>query len=70
MDLNKVQLIRRGEAPIKVNLRSVIRAKSAKDDVALRSGDILVLPAKGEPKKGFMDYLRAIPSIGGLIGLF
>ena len=68
--LDKVQLIRKGEEARKINLKSVLTKKTSKDDRELQHGDIVFLPARDDPRRSPWDYLRALPGLGALFGLF
>jgi protein involved in polysaccharide export with SLBB domain len=61
--------IRRGKDTIKVNLKEVLVKEGRKDNVVLQSKDVIFLPSKKDAKKGFMDYIGQIGSLGFLLGL-
>ena len=68
--LDKVQIIRKGQNAKKISLKSVLTRKEHKDNLALQHGDIVFLPARDDPRRSPLDYLRALPLVGTLIGLF
>ena len=71
-NLSKAQLIRRGRESQQINLKAVLARRTHKDNVPLQTGDVLFLPAR-EPAKNKLtavDYIRTLPFIGGLFGLF
>lgn len=54
----------------KIDLPALLRHPEDKRNVELRSGDVLVLqPSKG-PARTAMDYIRDLPYVGFLFGLF
>jgi protein involved in polysaccharide export with SLBB domain len=70
IDLSSVQLLRPGKAAQKINLKAVLKGEKRAANVALQTGDVLFLPARREPNKSGLDYLRALPFIGSLVGFF
>ncbi|MFN3652470.1 MAG: SLBB domain-containing protein [Armatimonadota bacterium] len=72
VDLKGAQLIRRGQPTRSVDLKAVLKNESHKQNYRLQSGDVLFLPAKNlnDRKPTTTDYLRALPFVGGLFGLF
>jgi polysaccharide biosynthesis/export protein len=70
VNMDGVQIIRRGMDPIKIDLKSVLKKEDHKDNMALQSGDLLWLPPKKEPKQGPLQFLGGLSSIAFLFGLF
>jgi protein involved in polysaccharide export with SLBB domain len=70
IDLGSVQLLRPGKAAQKINLKAVLKGEKRAANVTLQTGDVLFLPARREPNKSGLDYLRALPFIGSLVGFF
>ena len=68
--LNDVQLVRRGQAAVKLNLADVIRKPDHKDNVQLQNGDVLFLPPRLSNRRSVLDYLSQLGPLGWLIGVF
>lgn len=69
-DLKAVEVIRDGKVAQKVNLIEVTRKEGRTDNIALKPGDVIYLPPKGRPNRGPLTYLREVPYLGFLFGLF
>lgn len=66
-DLGAVQLIRRGEETHRINLKAIMQRRG-KQNLVLRNGDVLFLPAREESRKSSpLDYLRALPFLAAFL---
>lgn len=70
VDLPRAQLIRSGQPGKKLNLRQILSRGKPEENVTLETGDVIFLPPRGEPRATVLDYIRTIPFIGSLFGLF
>lgn len=71
VDLGNVQVIRPGQEARKINLKAVLKNPRHRDNVVLKAGDVVFLPARVErQKRSIVDYLRVLPFFGSLAGLF
>lgn len=70
VDTGGVQLLRKGQPPVKIDLLAVVKRPERKDNVALQSGDVLFLPPKREKGKSALDYIGQLGPLGFLFGLF
>jgi protein involved in polysaccharide export with SLBB domain len=61
VDLKKAQLIRKDQTAIPLNLPDILRKPNHKNNVALKSGDVIFLPPRDpNRKKGIMDFLQPL----------
>lgn len=70
IDLNKVELIRSGEKPRRIPLKTLLDNPGSKENVVLANGDIIYLPAKQERKGGFLEKLGQLSPLTLLLGGF
>jgi protein involved in polysaccharide export with SLBB domain len=71
VNLVKTQVIRRGEKkPFDVDLQQVLKKPQRKDNLVLKTGDIIFLPPRRDRGRGLYDYIRDVPMVGFLFGLF
>jgi len=70
IDLNKVELIRNGEKPRRIALKSLLDNPGSKENVVLANGDIIYLPAKQEHRGGFLEKLGQLSPLTLLFGAF
>lgn len=70
VDLGKAQLIRKDEPTRKINLNEVLKSNKKDKQIELKTGDIVFLPARKEPNRPFVDYLRGLPFVGSFVNLF
>jgi len=69
VDLRKVRVMRPGEKAAKVDLKVVLDRPEHRYNLALRSGDVIFLPSRSEPKKGPLDFLQTLGPLGFIAGL-
>ncbi|MBI3910465.1 MAG: SLBB domain-containing protein [Armatimonadetes bacterium] len=70
VNLKSIQVLRPGEETRKVNLKSILAKRDSSQNMVLKGGDVIFLPARLQPKLSALDYLRALPFFGSLVGLF
>lgn len=67
VDLDGAQLMRQGDPPRKIDLKDAIGKPESRDNVALKSGDILFVPARNDKQKNsFLSYLPLAFLFAGL----
>ncbi len=69
-DLTKVEIIRGGQLKARVNLNEIKRKESRTDNIPLETGDVIYVPPRRAPDRGPLYYLRELPYLGFLFGLF
>lgn len=69
-DLGRVEIIRGGRLLERVNLNEIKRMEKRDDNRVLETGDIIYVPPRRAPDRGPLYYLRELPYLGFLFGLF
>ena len=69
VDLGKTKILR-GQGAVDVNLAAVLKNSSHKDNVALQSGDVILLQPKQGPKQSVFDHFSKLGPLGFLFGAF
>jgi polysaccharide export outer membrane protein len=73
IDIRHVEVYRDGEKPLKVDLKVVMAEPRRKENLVLKPGDLIYLPAKdseGKKKIGPLDYFGPLGSLGYLFTVF
>lgn len=71
VDLKNIEVLRRGEDPVKVDMASLLRNKKRKKDkqVVLKNGDIIFIPPyQPKARRSGLDFLNYLGPIGWLFG--
>jgi protein involved in polysaccharide export with SLBB domain len=69
-NLGGFEVIRDKNKPIKVNMSEVYKNAGHKDNIALKSGDMIYVPAREQKSPGLGGMIQSIPAFAFLFGLF
>lgn len=72
VDLRGVQVLRRGQDPMKVDLTELFKKRDKpRKDVALKTGDVVFIPPhQNRQQKGPLTFLSQLGALSGLTSLF